>query len=132
MTQIEILERRLRQCEESKREALKDKEVAKDPASRAAAKACARLKALHRTRANLEQQLKAAKIEAGEQEPVITDHAVLRYLERVGGLDVEAIRETIASDEVRALVVELGGYGRGKLEDGTILTFDRFKLITLF
>lgn len=134
MTQIETLERRLRLCEESKREAwaAKDKEVAKDPASPAVAKAFERLTALQKTKANLEHQLKAAKIEAGEQELIITDHAVLRYLERVGGLDVEAIRETIASDEVRALAVELGGQGRGKLEDGTTLTFDRFKLITLF
>ena len=36
--------------------------------------------------------------------PVITDHAVIRYLERVKGIDVEAVRAEIA-DVVRRGVI---------------------------
>jgi hypothetical protein len=34
----------------------------------------------------------------------ITDHALLRYLERAKGLDVEAIRREIATPELRAAI----------------------------
>ncbi len=37
----------------------------------------------------------------------ITDHAVLRYLERVRGMDIEAIRAEILTDE-RRKAIELG------------------------
>lgn len=30
------------------------------------------------------------------KQPRVTDHAVLRYIERVGGFDVEAVRQHIA------------------------------------
>jgi hypothetical protein len=33
---------------------------------------------------------------------LITDHALVRYLERVGGLDVEALRSAIAQSLARA------------------------------
>lgn len=32
----------------------------------------------------------------GEREPTVTDHAVLRYIERAHGVDVEAIRRHVA------------------------------------
>lgn len=35
--------------------------------------------------------------------PVVTDHAVLRYLERVIGIDVDLIREIIADDCARGV-----------------------------
>lgn len=33
----------------------------------------------------------------GEREPTVTDHAVLRYIERAHGVDVEAIRRHVAA-----------------------------------
>jgi hypothetical protein len=35
-------------------------------------------------------------------DPTVTDHAVVRYLERIVGLDVEALRAAIAADCGRA------------------------------
>ena len=44
----------------------------------------------------------------------VSDHAVVRYLERVEGLDVEAVRQTIASfldsPTARKLVEFSGGF----------------------
>lgn len=34
--------------------------------------------------------------------PVVTDHALLRFLERAGGLDVEGVRHAIADALARA------------------------------
>jgi hypothetical protein len=51
----------------------------------------ARLAQVRRRRA----ELKKSRIEAGEVERDVTDHAVIRYLERVAGFDVEAIREKL-------------------------------------
>ena len=37
--------------------------------------------------------------------PFITDHAVLRYLERIDGVDIDAVRMTLATDALRMAVV---------------------------
>lgn len=42
-------------------------------------------------------------------EVVVSDHAIVRYLERVGGFDVERLRRQIA--EMVAPVAKLGGSG---------------------
>lgn len=41
--------------------------------------------------------------------PVVSDHAVLRYLERVGGIDVEALRQAIGART--AVAAALGASG---------------------
>lgn len=51
----------------------------------------------------------ARRIERIKQEGNIhkvSDHAVLRYLERVQGLDIEAIRENLRTNEVRELSID--------------------------
>jgi hypothetical protein len=50
------------------------------------------------------QQLSALKI----KEPTVTDHAVLRYLERFRGINLEEIREEILTDERKEMILELG------------------------
>ena len=63
---------------------------------------------------------------------VITDHAVLRYLERTGLVDIEAVRQKIATMVARGLVagaslgpgefhVVVGG-SRFVIEDGRVVT----------
>ena len=42
---------------------------------------------------------------------VVSEHAILRYLERVDALDIEKIKTLILSEEVMGLVEELGGNG---------------------
>lgn len=37
--------------------------------------------------------------------PVVTDHAILRYLERVMGVDVEWVRRTIAANTAAAVAM---------------------------
>jgi hypothetical protein len=44
--------------------------------------------------------------------PAVTDHAVLRYLERVKGFDIEAVRSEIAT------ICALAGGAKSLLRDG--------------
>jgi predicted nuclease with TOPRIM domain len=41
----------------------------------------------------------------------ISEHAILRYLERVKGMDIEAIENEILTDTLKELVEKLGGNG---------------------
>jgi len=43
---------------------------------------------------------------------MLTDHALLRYLDRVSGYDIEAVRREIASKELKATAAIIGGNGR--------------------
>lgn len=52
--------------------------------------------------AALESQI--ATFKASAPEPIVSEHAVLRWLERVEGLDVEAVRARILSGQTAAYV----------------------------
>lgn len=58
----------------------------------------------------------------------VSDHCVLRYLERVVGIDIEAIRDELASPTVQQAVeigcdtVILGSGARLKLKGDTVAT----------
>lgn len=54
-----------------------------------------------------------AKIESFEkkQEPSVSEHAIVRYLERIKGYDIAEIEKEILSEEVLELVEKLGGTG---------------------
>jgi hypothetical protein len=60
-------------------------------------------------------------------EPRVTDHAVLRYIERVLGFDVDAIRERIMTRQVRDAIrsragaVTVDGY-RYEIKAGAVVT----------
>lgn len=41
----------------------------------------------------------------------VSEHAIIRYLERIKGVDIEEIEKEILSDEVLNLVEKLGGNG---------------------
>jgi len=74
---------------------------------------------------------KIQELETGEV--VVTDHAVLRYLERVHGIDVEAYRKNLVPERVHAQMTMLGA---GKFpvtqneEQYTLVVRDR-KVITV-
>lgn len=42
----------------------------------------------------------------------VSEHAVLRYLERVKGIDISQVEKDILSDKVITLVEQLGGTGK--------------------
>lgn len=61
--------------------------------------------------------------------PEVSDHAIVRYLERVKGLDIKAIKEEIAPQHVRNQIRALGsGYypvdGKFKIrvKNGVVIT----------
>lgn len=52
-----------------------------------------------------------------EREPVVSEHAILRYLERVKGLNIEEVKAEILDDSLRSKI-EVVGSGRFPLRDG--------------
>ena len=46
-----------------------------------------------------------------ENEIKVSDHAIVRYLERIKGVDINAIKEEIVTDNIRKMVDTLGGAG---------------------
>lgn len=54
----------------------------------------------------------AAELARGSHEIHVTDHALIRYLERVKGLDRAALEAEIVTDELQGLVDQIGGSGR--------------------
>jgi hypothetical protein len=61
----------------------------------------------------------------------VSDHAVLRYLERKAGVDVEAIRKSILESQLPTMVATLGGSGKFPvngyqvvLKDYTVVTIN--------
>lgn len=51
---------------------------------------------------------KIEDIKNAQLEIVVSDHAIIRYLERVENLDIEAIKKKIATDKVSELINKLG------------------------
>ena len=61
----------------------------------------------------------------------VSDHALIRYLERVKGMDLDAIRAEIIDEEIERQVSILGGHGaylnkdqsyRVRIQDNTAVT----------
>jgi chromosome segregation ATPase len=45
------------------------------------------------------------------KQPIVSEHAILRYLERVKGLDIKAIEKEILTDDILKLIETLGPNG---------------------
>lgn len=58
--------------------------------------------AARRLRDSLKDQI--TNIETANKEPVVTEHALLRYLERVYGIDLEETKRTMLDDGVADLI----------------------------
>lgn len=54
---------------------------------------------------------KIASFGQNEETPYISDHAVIRYLERVKGIDVESFKKEILSDKTMEFISKLGTSG---------------------
>jgi predicted nucleic acid-binding Zn-ribbon protein len=67
----------------------------------------------------------------GNGEIKVTEHAILRYLERVEGLDLKAIEEKIITDQIRELVRELGGSGEFPSNEGFLVRMKNYTIITI-
>lgn len=52
------------------------------------------------------------KINLASQKPTITEHAILRYLERIKGIDLEEIKQEILTEKVSKMIdsLESGTY----------------------
>lgn len=48
---------------------------------------------------------------SNSKEPIVSEHAILRYLERIGGLDLEEIKNKILTTEIKNIISTLGGNG---------------------
>ena len=60
---------------------------------------------------------------------IVSEHAILRYLERIKGIDIEEIKNAILTENLKNMVSTLGISGtypvedfRVKLKDGVIIT----------
>lgn len=89
--------------------------LAKAEAEAGAAKEEVRVAQKRETEANklvasLRQQL--AEYEAKHGDPIVTEHALLRYFERVLGYNLEEIRGLILNDTTRAYIEQ---FGNGKI-----------------
>ena len=71
------------------------------------------LRSYQTRRRTLERRIKAAL----EANPRVTDHAVVRYLERELGVDTDAIRAEILTEKVADTIVWMGS-GSGKIRRG--------------
>lgn len=78
-------------------------------------------------------ELVASLKELGSKEIRVTDHAIIRFLERVKGtLDIEAIEAEIVTDELQLIVDQLGGSGRLPLkESGYTVVLKDYHIITV-
>lgn len=78
---------------------------------------------------NVNQRIKA--LESCSAEPIVSEHAILRYIERGMQFDIEQIRGNILSEKVRACIDTLGNgkfpIGNGLfavVKDRTIVTVE--------
>jgi hypothetical protein len=72
-----------------------------------------------------EVEAQIAKAERLENPPVVTDHALVRYLERKLGLDLDVLRAEILTDELVKRVNVMGGsctYKKFVVRDNVIVT----------
>lgn len=46
-----------------------------------------------------------------KEKPYLSDHAIVRYLERVQNVDIKQIKSSIITPEIREMVEKLGGTG---------------------
>jgi len=63
------------------------------------------------------------------KDPIISDHAIIRYLERVKGLDLSEIKQSILNDKLKTMISTLGN-GKFPCDDFTAIVKDN-QVITI-
>lgn len=82
-------------------------------------------KKIHGIRCSIDRTEKRIKLlQESAEEPFISDHAVVRYLERVKGLDIEAIKKEMMPDKLRAMIDTLVS-GKFPTEEFTAVVKDK-------
>lgn len=92
-TEMKRLQTRLKKLREELRAAENEKKAAQE-----------KINKLRGRIAGVERDIK----DMTQKEIVVTEHAMLRYIERVMGVDMNAIREKILSPTIRKYIDELG------------------------
>lgn len=76
---------------------------------------------LRQTKETLQERIK--ELESGSKNLVVSEHALLRYFERVLGFDLEVIKNDILTDTVKARWSSLGN-GKYPIQDGRAVIKD--------
>lgn len=66
----------------------------------------------------------------GKENLKVSEHAIVRYFERIIGYNIEEIQDIILSDEVVALVEKLGGTGTFNC-DGYSVVIKNYTVVTI-
>ena len=66
----------------------------------------------------------------GKENLKVSEHAMVRFFERVSGIDIEQIERRILTDEVIALVEKLGGTGTFNC-DGFSVVIKNYTVVTI-
>lgn len=77
----------------------------------------------------IKKEIKA--LEKPTDEIRVSEHALLRYFERVKGYDLEAIKAEIIGDEIRTMVETLGGSGQYPNPAGFAVVMKDFTVVTI-
>lgn len=62
---------------------------------------------VRRQKDEIEKQIEALKAQAVEVEPVVSEHALLRYFERVLEYDLDVIRDGLLSGNMKAIIKQM-------------------------
>lgn len=90
--------------------ALKHENLKRDIAEKQRAQ-CRYLAEIERINTEIEKLKEKAGKSRSKDEINVTDHAIVRYFERVIGLNIDEVKQKIITDEVLRLVTKLGGTG---------------------
>lgn len=71
------------------------------------------------------------KLEGGDIPTVVTEHAILRYLQRVRGMDLEEIEQLILPDHVQDQIKKLGN-GKYPIAPGIMIVVANNKVVTVY
>lgn len=85
------------------------------------------LEATNKSIRDIEDRIKRAE---GSGDIIITEHAILRYCERVMMIDMNKVREQIVTPEIEQMVASLGGNGRYP-NKGFHLVMQENKVVTI-
>lgn len=73
----------------------------------------------------------ALKHQLDKFEVKVSDHAMVRYLERVKSIDISVIEKEILTDDVLAMVNQLGGTGMYPIGEGFKIRMKDYTVVTI-
>ena len=69
-------------------------------------------------------QAKITQIKSKDVDLKVSDHAIVRYLERIERLDIQAIRDKLVTNKLREFVATVGGNGTFPIDGGRVVIKD--------